>query len=60
MAALLKFIVISFSSLVVILLLYEFAVRRTRLTRWLFGMRMSLPALTSSVPPRSGEGEVAV
>jgi len=38
-AALLKYVVISLASLVVTLLLYEFAVRRTRVTRWLFGMR---------------------
>jgi hypothetical protein len=39
MAALLKYIVISLASLAVTLLLYEFAVRRLRVTRWLFGMR---------------------
>jgi surface polysaccharide O-acyltransferase-like enzyme len=38
-AALLKYAVISLTSLVVTLLLYEFAVRRTRVTHWLFGMR---------------------
>jgi hypothetical protein len=38
-AALLKYGVISLASLVVTLLLYEFGVRRTRVTRWLFGMR---------------------
>ena len=38
-AALLKYVVISLTSLAVTLLLYEFAVRRTRVTRWLFGMR---------------------
>jgi hypothetical protein len=37
--ALLKFILISFSSLAVTLLLYEFAVRRTKVTHWLFGLR---------------------
>ena len=37
--ALQKYIVISLTSLAVTLLLYEFVVRRTRLTRWLFGMR---------------------
>jgi glucan biosynthesis protein C len=37
--ALLKYAVISLASLVVTLLLYEFAVRRMRVTRWLFGMR---------------------
>jgi surface polysaccharide O-acyltransferase-like enzyme len=39
MAALLKYFVISLSSLAATLLLYEFAVRRTQVTRWLFGMR---------------------
>jgi glucan biosynthesis protein C len=38
-AALLKYFVISLASLVVTLLLYEFAVWRLRVTRWLFGMR---------------------
>jgi glucan biosynthesis protein C len=38
-AALLKYAVISLAALTVTLLLYEFAVRRLRLTRWLFGMR---------------------
>jgi surface polysaccharide O-acyltransferase-like enzyme len=37
--ALLKYFVISLVALAVTLLLYEFAVRRTRVTRWLFGMR---------------------
>jgi surface polysaccharide O-acyltransferase-like enzyme len=37
--ALLKYVVISLTSLAVTLLLYEFAVRRTRVTRWLFGMK---------------------
>jgi len=37
--ALLKYVVISLTSLAVTLLLYEFAVKRTRVTRWLFGMR---------------------
>ena len=37
--ALLKYVVISLASLAVTLLLYEFAVRRMRVTRWLFGMR---------------------
>jgi glucan biosynthesis protein C len=39
MAALLKYFVISLSSLAATLLLYELAVRRTQVTRWLFGMR---------------------
>jgi glucan biosynthesis protein C len=39
MAALLKYFVISLSSLAATLLLYEFAVRRTRVARWLFGMK---------------------
>jgi glucan biosynthesis protein C len=38
-AALLKYAVISLAALTVTLLLYEFAVRRLRVTRWLFGMR---------------------
>jgi fucose 4-O-acetylase-like acetyltransferase len=38
-AALLKYAVISLSTLVVTLLLYEFAVRRWRVTRWQLGMR---------------------
>jgi fucose 4-O-acetylase-like acetyltransferase len=38
-AALLKFFVISLVALALTLLLYEFGVRRTRATRWLFGMR---------------------
>jgi len=37
--ALLKYAVISLAALAVTLLLYEFAVRRTRVTRWLLGMR---------------------
>ncbi len=37
--ALLKYAVISLASLALTLLLYEFGVRRTRVTRWLFGMR---------------------
>jgi fucose 4-O-acetylase-like acetyltransferase len=37
--ALLKYFVISLAALAVTLLLYEFAVRRTPATRWLFGMR---------------------
>jgi glucan biosynthesis protein C len=37
--ALLKYAVISLASLAVTLLLYEFAVKRLRVTRWLFGMR---------------------
>jgi surface polysaccharide O-acyltransferase-like enzyme len=40
-AALLKYAVISLASLAVTLLLYECAVRRLRVTRWLFGMRPS-------------------
>jgi glucan biosynthesis protein C len=40
-AALTKYAVISLASLAVTLLLYEFAVRRLRVTRWLFGMRPS-------------------
>ncbi|MCC7355854.1 MAG: acyltransferase [Anaerolineae bacterium] len=39
MVAFLKYAVISLSSLATTLLVYEFAVRRTRVTRWLFGMR---------------------
>jgi fucose 4-O-acetylase-like acetyltransferase len=38
-ADLLKYAVISLSALAVTLLLYEFVVRRTLVTRWLFGMR---------------------
>lgn len=38
-AALVKYAVISLSCLVVTLVLYEFAVRRLSVTRWLFGMR---------------------
>jgi len=60
MAALLKFIVISFSSLAVTLLIYEFAIRRTKLTRWLFGMRASMPAPAAGVSPGTGAGEVAL
>jgi glucan biosynthesis protein C len=37
--ALLKYLVISLSSLAATLLLYELAVRRTKVTRWLFGMK---------------------
>jgi glucan biosynthesis protein C len=40
-AALLKYAVISLASLVVTLLLYELAIRRVGVTRWLFGMRSS-------------------
>ena len=38
-SALVKYIVITLSSLVVTLVLYDIGVRRTRLTRFLFGMR---------------------
>jgi hypothetical protein len=38
-AALLKYMAISLTALVVTLLLYEFAVRRAPVTRWLFGMK---------------------
>jgi glucan biosynthesis protein C len=38
-AALLKYAVISLAALALTLLLYEFAVRRLPVTRWLFGMR---------------------
>ena len=44
MAALLKYFVISLSSLALTLLVYEIGVRRTKVTRWLFGMRTNLPA----------------
>ena len=37
--ALVKFLAISFSTLVMTLLLYEFIIRRTRLMRFLFGMK---------------------
>jgi hypothetical protein len=37
--SLVKYIVISLSSLVATLLLYDIGIRRTRLTRFLFGMR---------------------
>jgi hypothetical protein len=37
--ALLKYFVISLAALAATLLLYDFAVRRTQVTRWLFGMR---------------------
>ena len=60
MPALLKFLLISFSSLAVTLLLYEFAVRRTKLSRWLFGMRMSLHTPAAGVSPGTGAGEVAL
>ena len=39
MVAPLKFLVISLSTLTITLLLYEFAIKRTRVTRFLFGMR---------------------
>ena len=39
-SALLKFLVISLSTLVITLLLYEFVIKRTRVTRFLFGMRI--------------------
>ncbi len=58
--ALLKFIVISLSSLAVTLLLYELGVRRTKVTRWLFGMRINPPAPLADVPPGRSAGEVAV
>ena len=38
-SVLVKYIVITLSSLVVTLLLYDIGVRRTRLTRFLFGMK---------------------
>ncbi|MBG0857546.1 acyltransferase [Streptomyces spinoverrucosus] len=38
-----KYVVIVAASLAVILLVYEFGVRRTRVTRFLFGMRTALP-----------------
>jgi glucan biosynthesis protein C len=60
MAALLKFIAISFSSLAVTLLLYEVAVRRTKVTRWLFGMRVSMPTPAAGAPSRKGAGEGVV
>ncbi len=44
--AFLKYAVISLASLAVTLLLYEFAVRRMRVTRWLFGMRPKPNPLT--------------
>jgi hypothetical protein len=40
--ALLKFLVISLSALAITLLLYEFVIRRTRLTRFLFGMKQAV------------------
>ena len=42
--AVVKYLVISLASLAVTLLLYEIAIRRLRLTRWLFGMRPVQPA----------------
>ena len=36
---LLKYVVIALASFAVTLLLYEFGVRRTRVTRFLFGMK---------------------
>ncbi len=51
MAALLKYTVISILSLVVTLLIYEFGVRRTKVTRWLFGMRATRTAPSAVVPP---------
>ena len=56
-AALLKYAVISLAALAVTLLLYEFAVRRTRVTRWLFGMRPeSKRAGDPSRAPSQGPG----
>lgn len=51
-AALLKYAVISLASLAVTLLLYEFAVRRLRVTRWLFGMKplKKQPSMQTSEP----------
>ncbi|MFF4836137.1 acyltransferase [Streptomyces sp. NPDC001315] len=43
-----KYAVIVTGSLAVILLLYEYGVRRTRLTRFLFGMRAAPPGRTPS------------
>lgn len=39
LAAVAKYLVISLSALAATLLVYDVAVRRTRATRWLFGMR---------------------
>ena len=38
-AGLLKYFVISLSSLALSLLIYEVVIRRTRPTRWMFGMK---------------------
>lgn len=38
-AGLLKYLVICLSSLALSLLIYEIVIRRTRPTRWMFGMR---------------------
>jgi hypothetical protein len=46
----LKFLVISLSALAVTLLLYEVVVRRTRLTRFLFGMKSAAAAGLESGP----------
>jgi hypothetical protein len=43
-----KYAVIVVGSLAVILVVYEYAVRRTRVTRFLFGMRADPPAPPSS------------
>lgn len=43
MAAFAKYLVISLSALAATLLVYEVAVRRTRPTRWIFGMRAAQP-----------------
>jgi hypothetical protein len=55
--ALLKYVVISLTSLAVTLLLYEFAVRRTRVTRWLFGMKPRSKAPTV-LPQQAAPGSV--
>ena len=52
--ALYKYIVISLSALVVTLVVYDIGVRRTRLTRFLFGMR-SRRESTEVPPPHLGE-----
>jgi hypothetical protein len=38
--ALIKYIVVSLSALVVTLVVYDIGIKRTRLTRFLFGMRL--------------------
>jgi len=52
--ALFKYIVISLSALVVTLVVYDIGIRRTKLTRFLFGMRPK-KKLTEVPPPRQGE-----